>query len=228
MIKVTHVGHACFVVDLNGVKIVFDPYDESIGLSMPQITAEKLFISHEHYDHNNRGAVEIKFVTRLDGPSYTNTEIKSWHDDDGGKKRGQNIIRVVRASTAPEGWPSGETCTICHLGDLGQVLTDEQVNKIQNAARPRLNKQTNDNNVDVLMIPVGGNYTIDAATARNVVRQLKPRITIPMHYKTSQVNLDIAPVDEFLKLMAEDGILVQNLDVNSFIYSPDLKGVIVI
>ncbi|GHU08777.1 MBL fold metallo-hydrolase [Alphaproteobacteria bacterium] len=216
MIKITHIGHACFTVDLNNVKIVFDPYDESIGLPMPHIVAEKLFISHNHYDHNNASAVEIKHVMRLDGPSYIHHEIKSWHDNESGKKRGENIIRVVRACTAPgPGWSDDtEVCNICHLGDLGQVLTDDQVAEI--------------GKVDVLLIPVGGNYTINAQQAREVVRQLKPQITIPMHYKTPQTNLDIAPLDEFLKLMANDGVPVQTPGTNSLVYSPGLSGVVVI
>jgi L-ascorbate metabolism protein UlaG (beta-lactamase superfamily) len=217
MIKITHIGHACFTVEVGDVRAVFDPYDESIGLPMPHIIADKLFISHEHYDHNNRTAVEIRQTTPTVDALFQDAEIKSWHDDAHGQKRGENIIRVVRVGSDTDNLPNAETCRICHLGDVGQVLTPEQVAEIKQAA----GGSEEGAGIDVLMIPVGGNYTIDAVQAREVVRQLSPKIIIPMHYLVPGLKVDIAPVDEFLRLMKEDGVEIFQPETNSLEYTPN-------
>jgi L-ascorbate metabolism protein UlaG (beta-lactamase superfamily) len=220
MIKITHIGHACFTVEVGAKQITFDPYDDSIGLPMPQITAGQLFISHEHYDHNNRTAVRPRSEMMLDGPQISSSKIKSWHDDQGGKLRGENIIHVVRCSTSYAPTEGTECCTICHLGDLGTTLSDEQIREIEKAAhRYSLRENTSPNVFDVLLIPVGGTYTIDANAAREVVRQLKPRIIIPMHYFVPGLKLGIAPVDEFLTLMREDDYEIFQPDTNSLNYT---------
>jgi L-ascorbate metabolism protein UlaG (beta-lactamase superfamily) len=197
MIKITHIGHACFTVDANNIKVVFDPYDESFGLEMPQITADRLFISHEHYDHNNRAAITVKPAAELPISDHI---VKSWHDDEQGAKRGSNDIHIVTI----------DDTTICHLGDLGTVLSDEQITAV--------------GAIDVLMIPVGGTYTIDANAAREVVQQLKPRVTIPMHYFMAGMELDLAPVDEFLRLMEQDGLKVFHPGGNSLDYNPNIQS----
>ena len=208
--KITHIGHACFTVDINGVILAFDPYDDSVGIPMPKIEAEKLYISHEHYDHNNRAAVKKQNLIRLDGTTYHDKQIKSWHDDVGGKKRGENIIHVVQACEAPTVFWTEDTelRVICHLGDLGQILTDKQVKEIEDAAHWILRDKSGFSQIDVLLVPVGGNYTIDAKQAVTVCQQLNPKLIIPMHYKTPGVVLDIAPIDEFVKLAKKNNLPV--------------------
>ncbi|MDR1032630.1 MAG: MBL fold metallo-hydrolase [Candidatus Nomurabacteria bacterium] len=183
--KLTHIGHACFLIEGEEQSFVIDPYESSIGIEMPWLTADYLLISHEHYDHNNRAAVEAKY------PNEAPPNVKivdSFHDDQGGALRGANKIHIIDVD--------GQK--VCHLGDLGHTLTDEKVAQIDK--------------VDTLLVPVGGTYTIDAHGAITVCKQLKPKIIIPMHYKTPGVNLDIAPVDEFAQLAKENNLPVTILD----------------
>jgi L-ascorbate metabolism protein UlaG (beta-lactamase superfamily) len=186
--KTTHIGHSCFLIEGESQSFVIDPYDDSIGIAMPHFKADYLLISHEHYDHNNRAAVMIKY------PNETPSNVKivdSFHDSQGGALRGPNKIHIIDID--------GQK--ICHLGDLGQVLTDEQITKI--------------GEIDILLVPVGGTYTIDAIDAITVCQQLKPKTIIPMHYKTLGVNLDIAPIDEFSRLADENALNIVILDPGS-------------
>jgi L-ascorbate metabolism protein UlaG (beta-lactamase superfamily) len=150
-----------------------DPYEDSIGTQMPHLVADYLLVSHEHFDHNNRAAVTVKF------PDVVPESVKvvdSFHDNQGGALRGPNKIHIIDID--------GQR--VCHLGDLGQILSEQQRTEI--------------GEIDTLLIPVGGNYTIDAAEAITVCQQIKPKAIIPMHYLTPGVTVDIAPVDEFVRL----------------------------
>lgn len=184
---ISYHGHAEFALELSdGFKIITDPYDAHVGYEMKKYTCDAVLVSHGHGDH--------AFVEKLKGPYVKVAEegvrqlapdvkvqaIPSVHDDEGGSKRGKNLIMKLEA----------EGLSLVHLGDQGDDLTDEQLQQI--------------GRVDVLMIPVGGFYTIDAPMAKKIVDRLQPRVVIPMHYKTA-VNADWPIEDEkaFLRLMGK-------------------------
>lgn len=179
-------GQACFQITAlpqknNQVKIVIDPFSEEVGLKVPKLDSDILMITHYHYDHNNLKAVGGNpFI--IEGPGeYEIREvfingIHSWHDSKNGADRGSNTIYTIEA----------EEMKICHLGDLGQSeLSSEQLERI--------------GNVDILMIPVGGTYTIDAKSALKVMSQIEPKIIIPMHYSLPKLKIKLDGVDKFLK-----------------------------
>ena len=183
--KLTWCGHACFLLESSGGSIVFDPYSPGSvpGVTLPELRADKVLCSHSHGDHCYPQAVTLSGRE----PALNIRQIKSFHDDVGGAKRGENLITVVEA----------EGQRVVHLGDLGHMLSDEQVTEI--------------GPVDVLLIPVGGFFTIDAAAAWRLAEKIAPRILIPMHYRGAGFGFEvIAPVDGFLALAGN----VQRLDTN--------------
>ena len=168
--KLTWHGHACFTLETDEGRIVFDPYEDGSipGLKPLDLSADVVLCSHEHFDHNAREVVKhTRKLTRFDIKT-----IDSYHDDKQGTLRGHNIIHVVNT----------DDMKVVHLGDLGHEL--ENCSSIENC--------------DVLMIPVGGHYTIDAKTAKNIVDAIHPRIVIPMHYSSDSFGFkEIAPLDNF-------------------------------
>lgn len=174
-------GHACFAIQLQtGTTIITDPFDQSIGYPLPNLAADYITISHQHYDHNAVKTILGEPVIIEKEGQYNFTEVNivgipSFHDSDGGKKRGKNIIYIIEA----------EGLRLCHLGDLGHVLTLEQVKAI--------------GDIDVLFVPVGGYFTIDHNQAAKIVEQLGPKCVIPMHYKTEYIDFPISGADEFLR-----------------------------
>ncbi len=183
-------GQSCFYISgkrkrksRKKVSILTDPFDESTGLKLYKKNVDIVLVSHNHGDHSNLEAVnEEAFV--IDGPGEYEVEntlirgIFSYHDDEKGKERGVNTIYVLES----------EGMNVCHLGDLGQKeLTDNQLKEI--------------GEVDVLLIPVGGNYTIGAKTASKIISQLEPKAVIPMHYKVPGLKLDLEEPEKFLKAM---------------------------
>ena len=193
MAKIYWAGQSCFQISVSTSKdhsadIVIDPFDEKIGLKLPKLSADIILVSHEHPDHNNVKDVNGEpFVIRGPG-EYEVKEvfiqgIPSFHDDEQGKKRGLNTIYLIEA----------EGLKFCHLGDLGQKqLTDEQLERIDG--------------VDVLMIPVGGEYTIDSAQAQKIIGQIDPKIVIPMHYALPKSDSKLDDVSKFLKTMGKPSI----------------------
>ena len=179
-LKVQWLGHACFLItSSDGKRVLTDPFDKKVGYPIPDIEADVVLISHSHGDHNNvsmaKGSPKVvKTAGQSTAASISFLGVSSYHDDAAGSKRGQNIIFV---------WEM-DGMHLAHLGDLGNVLTGDQVTKI--------------GKVDILFIPVGGFYTIDAGQATRVAEQLSPKIIFPMHYKTSAINFPIAGVDDFL------------------------------
>jgi L-ascorbate metabolism protein UlaG (beta-lactamase superfamily) len=176
-------GQSCFRVESKGVSLLFDPFSKEIGLRAPRLNDNVFLVTHEHYDHNNVKDVPTdSFVVRGPG-EYEKAGvyvegILSYHDNSQGTERGLNTIYVVRM----------EDMRLCHMGDFGQAkLTDEQLEAI--------------GDVDVLFIPVGGKYTINGSEAVAIVREIEPKIVIPMHYKTPNLNMDIEGPQKFLKEM---------------------------
>ncbi len=199
--KITYLGHSCFKLEEStGATIVCDPFSSEIGYSMPKVKADGVTISHSHYDHadmsNILGNPKVFLqdaVGGLDGVDVT--AIPSFHDGESGALRGQNTIFKIRM----------DGITICHMGDIGEECTAELIEQILP--------------VDVLLIPVGGNYTIDAAQAKEYVDRLLPRVVIPMHYKTKDCKIDIDRVDEFLRECDKESVV--ELDTNSITLERD-------
>ncbi|MFO7773570.1 MAG: MBL fold metallo-hydrolase [Dehalococcoidia bacterium] len=181
--KIKWLGHACFLItSKDGVRVITDPYVVGGGISYSPIreTADVVVVSHDHGDHSNVSAVQGKpEVVRGSGTRTAKgiqfKGIASHHDASQGKQRGPNTIFCFTI----------DDIKLCHLGDLGHVLGPEQVNEIDG--------------VDVLFVPVGGFFTIDASVASQVCGQLEPRLVIPMHFKTPKCAYPIADVEDFLK-----------------------------
>lgn len=177
---ITWLGHSCFKLKDKQATLITDPYSPDIGYSLSKQTADIVTLSHQHPGHSFAQGIngDPKVV---DGPGEYEISnmliigVSTFHDNEKGAKKGKNTVHLYEMNEL----------SICHLGDLGHVLTDEQVEEL--------------GNVDVLLLPVGGVSTIDAPVAAEVVRQLEPKIVIPMHYKTPAISRELEPVDRFLK-----------------------------
>jgi len=174
-------GHSCFEIT-NEVTLVTDPHDgKSIGIHAPNVTGDIILVSHDHYDHNSVKSVEkegSKVITDTRKRNISNVEIKgieSFHDECCGEKRGSNIIYKFTM----------ENITFCHMGDLGHDLDEDTVQKI--------------GDVDILFIPIGGTFTLDAKQAWRIIKKVKPRIAVPMHYKIGGLSLPITGIEPFLE-----------------------------
>lgn len=176
-------GHSCFKVTLkSGMVILFDPYDSTVGYTQQDVEADVVVISHDHFDHNDLSHVKGDYtVVDSEGTQQfgevTFEGIKTWHDHSCGKHRGENLVfkMTVRGMT------------LCHLGDLGCIPDAAVMEKLKGT--------------DILLIPVGGNYTIDAKEALTICDEIAPNIIIPMHFKTPDTALDIAPLHNFLEVV---------------------------
>ena len=175
-VKLTYHGHACFTLEYRGAKAVIDPYAWGMVPGQPDLhlSANAVYCSHGHADHNFTQAVE------LDGSSplpWTVSEFETPHDDCGGTKRGMNTVRIFDCGGI----------RVAHLGDLG-CFPDEELEKALDG-------------VDCMLIPVGGYYTIGCQTAYQIIRSAKPKVAIPMHYRTDKTGFDeISHIDDFCKL----------------------------
>ncbi|MBQ9210215.1 MAG: MBL fold metallo-hydrolase [Clostridia bacterium] len=181
---IQHIGHAEFLITLeSGFRVVTDPYDASTGYPVQKIEADGVLVSHHHHDHdaveNVTGHPQIIDYAGLHtfAPDVKVTGLLADHDDAEGAKRGKTLLFLLEA----------EELRLAHLGDLGCLLDADQLEAL--------------GQVDILMLPVGGFFTIDASQAKEVIDQLDPRIVIPMHYKT-EYNADwpIGPVEDFTGL----------------------------
>lgn len=172
-------GHASFLIASKDNRIITDPFNEKLGYPMMGWSAEIVTISHQHWDHNADDCISGSPVV-IEGPgqhefgNISITGIAAYHDEHQGQQRGTNTIFKIYA----------EGITLVHLGDLGHVLHQEQVAAI---GRP-----------DILMLPVGGRYTVDAQKASEIVVQLRPRLVLPMHYQTPHLSFSLAPLENFI------------------------------
>jgi len=178
--KIRWYGHSCFVFsNSERKKILTDPFDTSVGYEIPKEEVDIVTVSHSHFDHNAVHLLKGNPIV-VEGEGETtihNVKIKgfnTYHDEEKGQKRGINTIYLIET----------DGIRILHLGDLGHPLTNEHKEKI--------------GDVDILCIPVGGVFTIDADKAIQTIEIIKPKIVIPMHYKTPHLKFDLAKVDEFL------------------------------
>lgn len=186
--KISWHGHSCFEVH-DGLVVVMDPHDgKSIGIKPPVVRADICLISHDHFDHNcSRIVYGEPTVVREAGERVVKDlkiiGIPTFHDDEGGAKRGRNIVFRFEM----------DGMTFAHLGDLGQELTDAEIRSL--------------GRVDVLFIPVGGVFTIDAAAARRLVDRIRPKVAIPMHFHYGGLSITISAVEPFLEGVPEESVL---------------------
>jgi len=190
-------GHACFLLRGEAKRLIFDPF-KGTGLPEPTEKADIILCSHSHSDHNNVRAVRHEKSIVLEG--FTGKKqiddvsirgIAAYHDTAQGGQRGKNSVYTVRF----------EDILFCHLGDLGHGLSQSQVGEIVA--------------VDVLFIPVGGFYTIGPQQARKAMESIKPKITVPMHYKLPGMSATfnaLSRVEDFIR--GDDN--VKRLDGPSF------------
>jgi L-ascorbate metabolism protein UlaG (beta-lactamase superfamily) len=184
--KVKYIGHACFLLTAgDGKRILTDPYepgsyDGAVKYRSIDEDADIVLVSHGHPDHSYTAGVPGSPVivdqageTTVDGIRIHG--IPTWHDTSQGAERGSNIIFKVQT----------DDMAVCHLGDLGHTLDEETARKI--------------GQVDVLLLPVGGFFTVGTSEADALIAALDPRLVIPMHFKTAGADFPIAPVDDFLE-----------------------------
>jgi L-ascorbate metabolism protein UlaG (beta-lactamase superfamily) len=183
--KIKWIGHACFLIEGETARILTDPYGEKIPYRPPDFTVDVITVSHEHFDHNAVERVKgTPVVLRGEGLHHASGisfhGIASFHDEEQGKKRGENTIFAFEV----------EDIHLAHLGDLGTPLTEDQARALAD--------------VEVLFIPVGGHFTIGPEEAKALTEGLPNlKVVIPMHYKTDRLDegFPIAPVDKFASKM---------------------------
>jgi len=182
-------GQACFKLKGKTATVFIDPYKEEFtGLKLPKDLSANLAIStHDHDDHNNLDSI-MDADLKIEGPGeyevrgISVTGVSTFHDTEAGGQRGRNTVYNV----------SVDGLNIVHLGDLGHKLTEEQIEEI--------------GATDILLVPVGSVYTIDAKTAADVVSQLEPKIVIPMHYALPGLKFELEPVENFMKEMGAEAV----------------------
>ncbi|NTU70138.1 MBL fold metallo-hydrolase, partial [bacterium] len=176
---ITWLGQSCFKIQGKETTLVIDPYDSKLGIKLPKkLEADILLISHDHYDHNNKEAVSgdpyiINTPGEYEVKGVQITGIEMFHDKNQGKDRGKTTAYVIEL----------DGIKLCHLGDIGQDLSDEEIEKL--------------GDIDVLMIPTGGVYTINAEEAAKIIGEIEPKISIPMHYKIPCLVEKLDTIDKF-------------------------------
>jgi L-ascorbate metabolism protein UlaG (beta-lactamase superfamily) len=188
--EITWLGHSCFKLKGKQATVITDPFSPAIGYALGKVTADIVTVSHPHPGHSYvQGVADeprvLKSPGEYESAGVLTVGVHTYHDNEKGAQRGKNTAFVIDV----------DDVMICHLGDLGHVLTAEQVAEIDG--------------VDVLLIPVGGVSTIDAVQAAQIVRQLEPKIVIPMHYKTEAEKKDLETADRFLKEMGVKEAIAQ-------------------
>jgi L-ascorbate metabolism protein UlaG (beta-lactamase superfamily) len=193
-------GHNCFRIRAREATILTDPVGRNTGYAMPKQTADIVTVSHDHPGHANLDAVRPEYKL-VNGPGEYElhevfiTGIRTYHDDKKGKERGYNTVYLIEI----------EGLVVCHLGDLGHALGEEQAEAMANC--------------DVLLIPAGGGTVIDPARAVEVIGQLEPKIVIPMQYATAIGDAGLGSVEAFAKQLgvelpaAEDKLVVRQSDL---------------
>jgi L-ascorbate metabolism protein UlaG (beta-lactamase superfamily) len=207
-VKIRWFGHSCFLIESSqGTKILADPLGEETGYPLPEVMPDIITISHEHFDHNYvrpyKGKPKIIRGLTPDGRDWEKIEetvkdvtlsnVFTYHDNKGGKKDGLNSIFVFQL----------EGLRIVHMGDLGHLLSEEQIKAL--------------GKIDVLLIPIGGITTINPYEANEVLEQLKPKIAIPMHYKTPDCTFTLYSTKYFL----QDKTNVRKVGGNTLAVSKD-------
>lgn len=207
--NIQYYGHSCFKITTKPagrgqeeITVFLDPFSKEIGLRPPQGQASLVLVSHDHNDHSNtavlKGDPKILDIPGEYSVSGVNIiGISSFHDNKNGRERGKNTIFILES----------EEIRICHMGDLGSDLSEKQLEEI--------------NGVNILMIPIGGKYTIDAEKAVDIIKKIEPNIIIPMHYKMKGSNMDI---DDEKKFCSEMGNCPKDKMAKISLKKKDLEG----
>ncbi len=188
--EITWYGQSCFRLRDRLATVITDPYDKGIGYTLPRVRADIVTVSHDHPDHNYVKGIKGQSKIIVGPGEYEVggvfiTGIPTFHDRKKGASRGRNTVFLF----------DFEGLTVCHLGDLGHVPTQSQVEALSD--------------IDVLLIPVGAVSTINAAQAAEVISLLEPRLVIPMHYKTKALEVKLDSVSRFLKEMGLSKLATQ-------------------
>lgn len=203
---IKYFGHSAFFIKSKTARIITDPFDSSIGIPFPKTEADVITISHHHKDHNDVSNISgdpliIDYPGEYEKKKARITGFKNYHDGNKGRDRGENILYKIEA----------DDLSVLHCGDLGMIPDDEFIDQI--------------GEVDILMVPVGGLYTIDAQEATQLIKKIEPQIVIPMHYANptlkKEVFAGLAPVTDFLKKMGKDE---QPLEAQLTLKKDDLQG----
>lgn len=201
--KITWYGHSCFLLEnSSGKKLLTDPFDPSIGYSAISDSVDIVTISHHHYDHDCTDYLKgtpkiIDSLVKCDLNGFSIQGIPCYHDKFKGLKRGKNIAYIYEC----------DNIRICHLGDLGYLPNEEFYSYLQD--------------IDVLLIPIGGNFTIDGTEAAEISKRIKSHIIIPMHYKTQSLLLPIEGAEKFISAMGN----VSKLNSNFTEISPSVSEI---
>lgn len=196
--KLTWLGHSCFLVEQDGYRIVLDPYTDVVGHADIRAEAHEVLCSHGHYDHC---AVDGVTLLPEQKSPFTIRTVQTCHDEQGGALRGENTVHILEAGGV----------SVAHLGDLGHQLTPEQLEEI--------------GSVDGILIPVGGTYTVDAVGAKQVCDAVNPRWVIPMHYRHGAYGFPVLlTAEDFAELWPE----VCRTDGPELEIQPDQTGVFVL
>ena len=177
--KIKYFGHSCFALSYaGGPVLVTDPYDDSVTYPPCTAACDAALVSHDHFDHNHTQTLTGEFETIKEAGAYEVKGVKitatpSFHDPEGGALRGSNLLMRIE----------GEGLSIAHLGDLGHMPNEDQLAALAG--------------LDILMLPIGGTYTIDTPQAEALIAQLKPRRVIAMHFKTDAYEINISTCDAF-------------------------------
>lgn len=195
--KLTWLGHACFLLEQDGYRLILDPYAGVAGYPDLRAEAHEVLCSHGHFDHH---AVEAVTLLPARESPFTVRTVETFHDPEGGALRGSNTVHVLSAGGV----------TLAHLGDLGHQLTARQLAEL--------------GRLDGVLVPVGGTYTVDAAGAKQVCEAIAPRWIVPMHYHHPPYGLpNVSGVEDFLALWPR----VRRLSGPSLELTADLEGVLV-
>ena len=188
--EIVWLGHSCFRIRGKEATIVTDPFDKTLGYPLRKPTASIVTVSHNHPQHSFVDSVagEPRVVSRPGEYDIANVFINgiaTYHDNEKGAVRGKNTVFFMEI----------DEVKVCHLGDIGHVPTSEQVEQMSG--------------VDILMVPVGGLSTINAAAAAETIGLLEPKLVIPMHYKTEVVKMELEPLEHFIKVMGLKEVVSQ-------------------
>ncbi len=195
--KIYYLGHSSFMlVTKGGTRIVCDPFSPEIGYAMPSVTADLVTVSHHHYDHDAADLVggDFSVIEGACEQTFRDVQItsyKCWHDEYKGARRGENYAFKFEA----------DGVSVCHLGDIGEPQNEQLCAWLKG--------------VDVLLIPVGGNYTIDAKTAAEYIKNIAPNIAVPMHYAIEGGKIDIDGVQRFLDITGAKAVYVDELEATA-------------